>query len=262
MPNGREDVFSDKSIDVRAKRGLMKFLKFVIDFENQAEVWEPHAERPLPDFLASQFQLTPSTQTVILALTLSLNLPSETTVRYSLPRIARHLKSIGVFGPGFGAVIPKWGGGAEIAQVGCRAGAVGGATYILGTGVAGVSETSTDASKVELELTNGEKVGSGYYVPQRDGDERSQDIEAATSLSRSVNVVSSDLSELFQTTVEGAPIAAVSVVTFPANSLFIDGERSPYPVYVMAHSSETGECPQGQCKFSHRIFLSSVFRIL
>lgn len=249
MPNGREDIFSDRSIDVRAKRGLMKFLKFVIDFENQSEVWEPHGEASLPDFLASQFQLPPSMQTVILALTLSVDLPSETSVRYALPRIARHLTSIGVFGPGFGAVIPKWGGAAEIAQVACRAGAVGGAVYVLGTGVADVASIGT--SGVELKLTNGEAIRSGYYVYDRDARDRSaRGVECTASpisLSKTINIISSDLSELFRTTVEGAPTAAVSVVAFPADSLIVDGESSPYPVYVMAHSSDTGECPQGQC---------------
>jgi len=250
MPNGREDIFSDRSIDVRAKRGLMKFLKFVIDFENQSEVWEPHGETSLPDFLASQFRLPSSMQTVIMALTLSLDLPSNTSVRYALPRIARHLTSIGVFGPGFGAVVPKWGGGAEIAQVACRAGAVGGAVYVLGTGVSDIASIAT--SGVELKLTNGEDVRAGYYIHARDGQGGSgHDIESTTSrtsLSKTISIISSDLFELFKTTVEGAPTAAVSVVAFPANSLVVHGESSPYPVYIMAHSSDTGECPQGQCK--------------
>jgi RAB protein geranylgeranyltransferase component A len=260
MPNGREDIFSDRSIDVRAKRGLMKFLKFVIDFENQSEVWEPHGETSLPDFLVSQFQLPTSMQTVILALTLSLDLPSNTSVRYALPRIARHLTSIGVFGPGFGAVVPKWGGGAEMAQVACRAGAVGGAVYVLGTGV---SDVALATSRVQLKLTNGEDIRAGYYIHARDGQNGSEhDAESTSpnSLSRTINIISSDLSELFKTTVEGAPTAAVSVVAFPTNSLVVDGESSPYPVYIMAHSSDTGECPQGQCKpYSLHIVLIHAF---
>ena len=99
LPNGREDIFQDKAIDNRAKRSLMKFLKFVIDYDNQTEIWEPHAESGLAEFLSSQFQLPPNLQGVITALTLSLDAPEATTVKWALPRIARHLTSIGVFGP-------------------------------------------------------------------------------------------------------------------------------------------------------------------
>lgn len=137
LPSGREDIFQDNSIDNRAKRSLMKFLKFVVDYENQVEVWQGKAEMGLSQFLADDFKLPENLQILIGALTLSLDTLEETKVEYALPRIQRHLTSIGVFGPGFGAVVPKWGGGAEIAQVACRAGAVGGGVYVLGTGIRG-----------------------------------------------------------------------------------------------------------------------------
>lgn len=248
MPNGREDIFSDRTIDVRAKRGLMKFLKFAVDFENQPEIWKDSAENPLTTFLAAKFQLPESMQKFISALTLSLNDPAHTTVGYSLPRIMRHLTSIGVFGLGFGSVVPKWGGGAEIAQVACRAGAVGGSVYVLGTGVKAVR---SDA--VELILTNDEIVKTAYYVS---GQERAPSTElpdAADAISRVITVVSSNMAGLFKTTVEGAPIGAVAVIAFPAGSLSVDEEGSTHPVYIIAHSSETGECPRDQCK--HTPFL-------
>lgn len=240
LPNGREDVFSDRSIDVRAKRGLMKFLKFVIDFENQKDVWTASADTPLDEFLAQQFQLPETMQNVIGALTLSLDEPTKTTVAYSLPRIARHLTSIGVFGPGFGSVVPKWGGGAEIAQVSCRAGAVGGSVYVLGTGISSVTNDGG------LALTSGDAVQSAFTV-------RTQDIlkekgeDAGDSVMKSISIISSDMGALFRATVEGAPSGAVAVIAFPGGSLG-DDTSFQYPVYVMAHSNETGECPQDQCK--------------
>lgn len=246
MPNGREDIFSDRSIDVRAKRGLMKFIKFVVDHENQTGVWEPHADTPFVEFLGSQFQLPPSMQTYLVALTLSLEPATVTSVRYALPRIARHLTSIGVFGPGFGAVVPKWGGGAEIAQVGCRAGAVGGAVYVLGTGVSSADIGSTE---VGLKLTNNESVKTGYYIFSQDktNKELAQD---APTVSKLVAIVSTDLSSLFVSTVEGAPVAAVAVVAFPADVFAVDGETSSHPIFIMVHSSDSGECPKGQCKLN------------
>lgn len=243
MPNGREDIFSDRSIDVRAKRGLMKFIKFVVDFENQTDVWEAYADTPFTEFLASQFQLPPSMQTYLVALTLSLEPPAVTSVRYALSRIARHLTSIGVFGPGFGAVVPKWGGGAEIAQVACRAGAVGGAVYVLGTGISGADTGATDVS---LTLTNDEAVQAAYYISSQD---KAKEINSdAPAVSKVIAVVSSDLSSLFVSTVEGAPVAAVAVVAFPADAVVVDGESSSLPIFVMVHSSDSGGCPQGQCK--------------
>ena len=246
LPNGREDIFEDSSIENRAKRSLMKFVKFVVDYENHGEIWEPHTESALPQFLASQFQLAQQLQTVICALSLSLYPPEETSVGYALPRIARHLTSIGVFGPGFGAVVPKWGGGAEIAQVACRAGAVGGGIYVLGTGIS-TSQPSTDDDRIEVQLSNGEKVKTGHLARKI---EPSNDLQpSTTAISRVIAVVSSPFTTLFQNSVEGSPVPAVSVVVFPPNTLNTDAIVHNHPIYIMVHSSEAGECPAGQCQY-------------
>lgn len=242
LPNGREDIFQDKSIDNRSKRGLMKFLKFVIDFENQLDLWEAHADEGLGGFLLTKFQLPPSLQSVITALTLSLQSPENTPVKWALPRIARHLTSIGVFGPGFGAVIPKWGGGAEIAQVACRAGAVGGGVYILGTGVQSHEAVDGENPTVSVTLANGEVVTTKRLIGE---DKRN---EKSFTVSRTIVVVSSPLTSLFKSTVEGAPLSAVSVIALPPGSISVDDTAQPHPIYIMAHSNETGECPAGQCK--------------
>ncbi|KAH8597982.1 GDP dissociation inhibitor-domain-containing protein [Bisporella sp. PMI_857] len=248
LPNGREDIFENKSINLRAKRSLMKFLKFVVDFQNQPEIWEAQAENSLPDFLSSQFQLPFNLHTIITALTLSYNTPAETTVRYSLPRIARHLTSIGKFGPGFGAVFPKWGGGAEIAQVACRAGAVGGGVYVLGAGVK--SATTVADQPVEVVLSNGEVVKTKHIIR----DAASQNLSSIDKFSSSkvvvskiIAIVSSPLQSLFKSTIEGAPLAAVSVIVFPPGTLTTSVLVQTHPIYLMAHSGETGECPAGQC---------------
>ncbi|KAK0110513.1 Rab proteins geranylgeranyltransferase component A [Cadophora gregata f. sp. sojae] len=220
----------------------MKFLKFVVDFENQPETWQPHGDSGLAEFLSSQFQLPSSLQTVIAALTLSLDPPDVTSVRWALPRISRHLSSLGVFGPGFGAVVPKWGGGAEISQVSCRAGAVGGGVYVLGTGVKSSSVPEDTEQRTQVHLSNGEVVTTQHLVKM------SYTLSTiAKSVSKVIAVVSSPLSSLFQSSVEGAPLAAVSVVVISPNSLTVDTVPQPSPIYIMVHSSETGECPNGQC---------------
>ncbi len=243
LPNGREDIFQDKSIDNRAKRNLMKFLKFVVDYENQPEVWQAQGDSVLAGFLFSQFQLPPDLQTVIAALTLSLDSPDKTLVKWALPRISRHLSSLGVFGPGFGAVVPKWGGGAEITQVACRAGAVGGGVYVLGTGVK-TFEVLTDATEpsTQVHLSNGEIVTTRQLVQASEAS-----LLDARLVSKIIAVVSSPLEFLFKNSVEGSPLSAVSVVVLPPNTITVDDSPQTNPVYIMVHSSETGGCPNGQC---------------
>ncbi len=128
IPSTREDVFSNTSIPARAKRRLMKCLHFVLDYqgETQTAVWRPHAREPLVDFLRTDFGLDArELRDYVLALTLSLD--SGISVEHGLAAIHRHVTSMGAFGPGFAAVCPKYGGLAEMAQIGCRAAAVGGA---------------------------------------------------------------------------------------------------------------------------------------
>lgn len=243
LPNGREDIFQDKSIDNKSKRGLMKFLKFVIDHDNQHDTWQQHADEGLGPYLAQQYQLPESLQKVLTALTLSLRSSEQTLVKWALPRISRHLTSIGVFGPGFGSVIPKWGGGSEIAQVACRAGAVGGGVYILGTGVQSHTDSGTVATgQLEVTLSNGDVVKTARLIGHG-----SQAQEAAT-VSKLVVIVANPLSTLFESTVEGSPPSAVSVVTFPPGSIAHRDIVQEHPIYIMAHSNETGECPAGQSK--------------
>lgn len=222
----------------------MKFLKFVVDYENQTEVWQPHADSGLAGFLSSQFGLPSSLQNVIAALTLSLDAPEATKVEWSLPRIARHLTSIGVFGPGFGAVLPKWGGGAEISQVACRAGAVGGGIYILGTGVMESKPSLEDDGLTNVHLSNEDVVKTRHLVQSPQSQPRD-----AKAVSKIIAIVSSSLTTLFRNTVEGAPLAAVSVIVLPVGTVALEGSSQDTPIYITAHSNETGECPAGQCQY-------------
>lgn len=255
VPNGREDVFADKNIDLRAKRSLMKFLKFVGDFERQQDVWDEWAEKPFPDFLSAQFKLPWELHPPLLALTLSPWSPKKTLTSFALPRIKRHLSSIGVFGPGFAAVIPNWGGGAEIAQVACRACAVGGGVYVLGKGVESIgSPENLPSDQVDghlsISLQGGETVDATWAIMSQDVLPTSHTTHDYKLTTRSITVVSSALASLFPVTAEGAPSPGGAVVIFPTGTLSHKCNLSEEgaPVYIIVHSSETGECPDGQCK--------------
>ncbi|GKT62546.1 rab protein geranylgeranyltransferase component A [Colletotrichum tofieldiae] len=241
IPSNREAVFSTTAIPARAKRSLMKFLKFVLDYnsEEQRGTWTPHADKPLSEFLAAHFKLDAALQTYIVTLTLSLD--GRISTKDGLAAIHRHLSSMGAFGPGFAAVYPKWGGLSEIAQVGCRACAVGGAVYMLGTGVKATRplDAQEDGARFEVDLTSDVTVKSRTLI------RGAEHVDPGTQrVSRMTAVVNSPLLSLFETIVEGAPTPAVAVIAIPAGS--IQDIVSPYPIYVFAHSSETGECPSGQ----------------
>ncbi|KAJ4380990.1 Rab proteins geranylgeranyltransferase component A [Didymella sp. IMI 355093] len=253
VPNGREDVFQDHQLDFKAKRALMKFLRFITEYEEQTEVWNDCRQQPFPQFLSKQFKIPAILQGPLLALALSQSNSSNTTTEYALPRIARHLRSIGIFGAGFGAVIPKWGGLAEISQVSCRACAVGGGVYVLGKGLTPDSNAETTSEgDVKLHLKDGEAVTAKWVVggstscPNKD------------SCSRSVTIVASPLAPLFPPIAEEAPAPASAVVVFPSGSLSLDDSDDELPpVHIFIHSSDTGECPSGQSLLYASTSLSS-----
>ena len=268
IPGGREDVFSDKSIDLRSSRSLMKFLKQAGDAENHASILAAWGSKPFPEYLSTEFKIPELLQAPLLALTSSPDTPHQTLTSFALPRIHSHLTSIGLFGSGFGAVLPKWGGLSEIAQVGCRAGAVGGGVYVLNKGVnhiqyndddKDVPETSneddTHKSPLKLRLQGGEHVDAHFAVgsvedlrmglPLPIGTERKE-------VSQSAAIVSSPLSPLFYLAAEGAPPPAATVVVFPTGTLGLEdmlpSDEVP-PVYLTVYSSDTGECPAGQSEY-------------
>lgn len=268
VPSSREDVFADDLITVKSKRTLMRFLRHISESMQQAELSSEAEEEdlsvPFPDYLSSKFKVPAELHDPLLSLSLSQRSPNQTPASFAIPRIQRHLSSIGVFGAGFGSLLTKWGGASEIAQVGCRALAVGGGVYVLNSGIRSISDPSSEKAdgdaRLALQLTNGEAITTQFVVgsdtdlplppPNRSGCHK---------VARSIAVVSSSLGILFPATSEGGPISAGAVVAFPGHALADDLLDAP-PVFLVVHSSETGECPAGQSKW--RIPLSFLSRRL
>ncbi|KAF1809159.1 hypothetical protein P152DRAFT_468583 [Eremomyces bilateralis CBS 781.70] len=261
VPAGREDVFADKTVDIRSKRSLMKFLRFVGEYEKEEEAWQPFSDAPFQHFLQEHFHVPSVVQAPLMALTMSQKPSEETRTDFALPRIARHLRSIGLFGPGFGAVLPKWGGLSEIAQVACRACAVGGGVYVLGKGLAGAPDQAANSTdpQLSLKLTGEDTVRSRIVVGSQEGltsvlpPSAMQAREGSTIsvVSRSISIVSSSLSDLFPPFAEGSPPPAGAVVVLPSGSFSTTDDQDPEqgnqpPVHILIHSSESGECPYGQ----------------
>ncbi|CAK7271072.1 Rab proteins geranylgeranyltransferase component A [Sporothrix epigloea] len=283
IPATREDVFANTAMQARAKRQLMKFLKFVLAYgeEVSAEgtervantgnkpLWKLHASEPMGAFLRSQFGLDDRLCDNVLALTMSLD-GANVPVSEGLARLHRQITSMGLFGPGFAAVYPKWGGCGEIVQVACRAAAVGGGVYMLGSGICSMktvaSEDKVDKDGqdelIELGLTRDLTIKTKLLV------RGSEEIMETTSepgaapvssngrgaqISRLIAVVGAPLPFLFAPTVEGAPVAGGAVIALPAGRRLVstgDPISAKHPIFVIAHSSDTGECPAGQSKSS------------
>ncbi|EAW08892.1 putative Rab geranylgeranyl transferase escort protein [Aspergillus clavatus NRRL 1] len=250
VPSSREDVFADDVMNVKSKRTLMRFLRHIAKPpQDEAVSGAEDLSGSFPDYLSSKFQMPSQLYDPLLSLSLAQASPLETSAEYAVARIKRHLTSIGVFGPGFGSLLAKWGGGSEIAQVGCRALAVGGGVYVLDAGIDSVKDfdepDSGDSDRVQVHLSNEESIKTRFLVGSNwDLPADVLDPPRCDKASRSITIVSSSLENLFPVTAEGGPIPAGAVVVFPGNTL---GQKddSP-PVYILVHSSETGECPPGQ----------------
>ena len=248
VPSGREDVFQDTSLDLKAKRALMKFLRFVGTYEDQPDVWHHGKDQPFASFLEQKFALPPASHELIMALTLTSERRASTTTEQALPGMARYLRSIGVLGPGFGSVMPKWGGLAEIAQVCCRACAVGGGVYVLNKSIKGIG-TKTEDGPIQLELGDGEKVSTTWLCGTKDdlaatASQNGPDQSEPLMLSRSISIISSPLPSLFPPTSEGGvtPAGAVVVVS--------GADEARPPVHIFVHTADAGECPMTQSKSS------------
>ncbi|GAB7342239.1 hypothetical protein MBLNU457_g0483t1 [Dothideomycetes sp. NU457] len=260
VPNSREDIFADPSLSLKAKGALVKFLRFVANYEEKTEEWEPQKDMPFPDFLSSKFKIAADFHGPLLALTMSTLPPQQTSTGFAIARIANHLRSIGLFGPGFSAVLAKWGGLSEITQVACRAGAVNGATYVLNKSIESIEDAMSEGGrKLTVQLDGGDTVSADIIVGSE--DQFPSGISGATTpsatspesqplvVSRSISIISSTLPSLFPVTAEGGSTPGGAVIFFPAESLAKAGESSTsnaLPVYLLVHSCDTGECPKGQ----------------
>lgn len=259
VPGSREDVFADDSLTMKSKRSLMKFLRYLAQSnEEENAATKEDLALPFSDFLRSRFQIPLDLFDPLLSLCLSPHPPFQTSTEYALPKINRHLRSIGVFGPGFCSVLSKWGGGSEIAQVACRACAVGGGVYALNKGVEDVIVPPDGSDELlNVCLTDGETVRTRYIVGSPSDLPASaceREPPASMKAWRCIMIVSSPLETLFPATTENGPVAAGTVVVFPGQqSSGSDGSIEP-PLYLILHSSDTGECPTGQSKLISTVY--------
>jgi RAB protein geranylgeranyltransferase component A len=248
VPGNREDVFAASHISMKSKRTLMRLLRHITkSTEDGASDENEDLSMPFKEYLRSNFSVPEELHDPLLSLSLSQLSQQDTLASYSVPRIQRHLASIGHLGPGFGAVIAKYGGTPEILQAACRASAVGGAVYALDTRTIDCKlRTSSEYSEHPflVTLANEGDVQTKFLFSDLTAD-TTKDSRSLLEVARSVTVVSGTFPSLFPRTVEGTPLPATAVLMFPGHTL---GSPASPPVYLQVHSSDTGECPLQQSK--------------
>ncbi|KAL2429008.1 hypothetical protein ABEF95_011436 [Exophiala dermatitidis] len=258
IPSTREDVFNDVSLSMKDKRGLMKFLRYVLQEDAESSLGgEEDSALSLQDALNTKFKVPESLHAPLLALALSPRDASSIRFDIALARIRRHMLSMGYFGPGFGAVTAKYGTTSEICQVSCRAGAVGGGVYLLGHELKTLDSVTGDSSNtdqspdglplLEGTLSDGTRIKTRVVVGDLDElshlQHGSPEGTPSTGTWRSINIVADPLKELFPQTSDNGPVPAAAMVLVDTNA----HESAKSPIYLQIHSEDTGECPAGQC---------------
>ncbi|KAK9321965.1 GDP dissociation inhibitor-domain-containing protein [Lipomyces orientalis] len=224
VPGTKEDIFTSQTLTLLTKRSLMRFMKFVIDWEQNTAVWQEYKDEPISKFLEEKFGLD-GPQIVELVHSIGLLPTPNAPTELALGRITRYLTSMHVYG-NFPAMYSMYGTGGELAQGFCRSAAVAGAVYRLGTKLKSFDETTGEA-----ELDSGEKIKVAEKVISSEGT-----VPGDEEITRMVAVVEKDCKEWFA---EGESAA---VVVFPVDTL--DGNR--FAVQVLVMGSGSGQCPPGQ----------------
>ncbi|QLL34137.1 hypothetical protein HG536_0F04630 [Torulaspora globosa] len=232
LTNTKQEIFTDQNLPLMTKRNLMKFIKFVLNWEEQPEIWEPYSNRPIGDMLVEKFKLDkPQVFELMFSIGLCYNMHTKTPE--VLQRIRRYLSSFDVYGP-FSVLYSKYGGPGELSQGFCRSAAVGGAMYKLNESLASYDPSSkiayfNDGSKVSVT----EKVViSPTQAPKYNQNAPEQKYE----IHRLTCIVEKSCEEWFT---EGESAA---VVVFPPGSLK-SGNQEVVQSFILGSGSET--CPKG-----------------
>uniref|UniRef100_A0A060SXT1 Rab proteins geranylgeranyltransferase n=1 Tax=Blastobotrys adeninivorans TaxID=409370 RepID=A0A060SXT1_BLAAD len=232
VAGSKEDIFTDQSLSLITKRTLMRFIKFVLDWETQSSVWEQYKMEPIYKFLTEVFKLE-LPQITELVLTIGLCVALDVPTPKALARIKRYLISLDVYGA-FPVLYSMYGSAGEIAQGFCRSAAVAGATYKLNSQLTDYDQetqiaTFADGSRIQVsEKLVVSPTSNPYRAPQG---------ENTRIVSRLVAVVAKDCKEWFA---EGESAA---VIVFPPGTL---SSNNRCAVQVIIFGSGSGKCPPGQ----------------
>lgn len=238
----KEDIFTDQLMSLQTKRSLMKFLKFVLQDNNdpaKKQLLIDNSQTPIEDFLASSFNLKlPQVDELIYSIGLANQEKMRTPA--AIARIKRFLVSFDVYG-NFPVMVLKYGGPGEISQGFCRSAAVAGTTYKLDTKLVDYDPQTkiakfTDGSSVKI---NEKIVVAPTQIPKFLASSYS-DLELKLephTVTRLITIVRRDCKEWMGENESSA------IVVFPPESLPTHNQNS---VQIIIQNGGSGVCPPGE----------------
>ncbi|GMM31145.1 GTPase-activating protein [Martiniozyma asiatica (nom. inval.)] len=241
LVSSKEEIFTTDSLNLLMKRQLMKFMKFIFQFDDPLADKTPliksldeYKEKFLTTFIKEKFKLNDHhINELVYALGLSAS-PDIKTME-GLTRIKRYLISFNIYG-NFPAIYSKFGGPGELSQGFCRSAAVAGATYKLNT-----SLVSYDSKTKIANLSDGSKVNVAEQViisPSQSPENAVNLPIQEYSVSRIITIVDKSCKEWF------AQGESASIVVFPPGTL---DSNNKYPVQALILGSGSGCCPSDKC---------------
>lgn len=254
--SAKEEIFTDQSLSLVTKRYLMKFLKFVLQDNNEEskrKILTENAKIPIGEFLTKSFNLETS-QINELVYSIGLCINESTKTPEALARIKRYLVSFNVYG-NFPVLVLKYGGPGEISQGFCRSAAVGGTTYKLNTSLTDYDPQQKvakfdDKSSIRI---NEKLIISPTQIPkflQTSYNEITESLQLK-QFSRLVVVVKKDCKEWM------ANQESSAVVVFPPNSLPTNNATS---IQALIQNGHSGVCPIGQSIWYLTTFESDILK--
>lgn len=237
----KQDIFTDKSLSLKTKRNLMKFLKFLLldpEIEYKEKI-KPYKDSPIQDFLKQEFKLE-EPQINELVYSIGLSYKEQTNTKQALIRMKRFLSSFDIYGK-FPCMVSKFGGPGELLQGFCRSAAVAGTTYKLNTKLVDFDPTSKiahfdDGSQIKI---NEKLVISPTQLPkflQSSYDKVVENLKPFY-ITRFVTVVRRDCKEWMSGN------ESLAIVVFPPHSL---PTNNNFSVQVIIQNGGSGVCPNGQ----------------
>ncbi|AET39811.1 GTPase-activating protein MRS6 Ecym_5008 [Eremothecium cymbalariae DBVPG len=234
LNNSKQKIFTDQSLPLMTKRNLMRFLKFVLDWDKEPAVWQDYVNRPITQFLEEKFKLEkPHISELVFSIGLCYN--HNTTTPNGLQRIRRYLTSFDVYGP-FPVLYSKYGGPGELSQGFCRSAAVAGATYKLQHKL-----VSYDPNTRVATFQDGSRaqVTERIVVSPTQSPENSKNLpEQKYEVQHLTCIVEKECSEWFGENENAA------IVVFPPGSLKTNNKEAVQAL-ILASGSEI--CPKSTC---------------
>lgn len=236
VPGSKEDIFTDQTLSLLTKRSLMRFMKFVLEYEESPELWGPYTSRPITDFLKDKFKIEPQ-QANELIYSIGLCTNSDIPTIDALTRMKRYIVSLGVYGS-FPALYVMYGSAGELVQGFSRSAAVAGATFKLNTSVASYDKSTkiailADGGRIQVNESIVLSAQSALKIP----NVTQQNSVKKSEVTRMVAIVAKDCKEWFAENEQAA------VISFPPGSL---PSNNKHAVQAIIMGGGSGMCPNGQ----------------